>query len=216
MSEIDVREPRAPRRGLGPFTGAQLTVIIVVFALVLLAPIGAWAVSGSNVFITDPGSGQRAFVSGAGQVNVTASGAKAFYTHFTQLALVAGMSKAATPPNGRALVITSIVVDTYKDATPGASNNTEFFMSTADASCAHVNVSFPVVDTNPGALGDTVLPFNPGLVVPGGRSLCVQNFSPSNLYAEVYVYGYTIPASAAPAGASGRSTAPPEPQPDGR
>ena len=40
-------------------------------------------------------------------------------------------------------------------------------------------------------------------------------FSPSNLLAVVYVYGYTVPACAAPAGASGRTTAPPVLQPDG-
>ena len=33
-----------------------------------------------------------------------------------------------------------------------------------------------------------------------GRSLCVKNGDTTNLRAEVYVYGYLIPASAAPAG----------------
>ena len=46
-----------PQKTLGPFTGKQLTVIICTLMVVLLFPVGAWAVSGSNVFVTDPWSG---------------------------------------------------------------------------------------------------------------------------------------------------------------
>ena len=42
---------------LGPFTGRQLTTIIVTLIVVVLFPLGAWAVTGSNVFVTDATSG---------------------------------------------------------------------------------------------------------------------------------------------------------------
>lgn len=49
-------------RGLGPFSGGQLTIIIVTFAVLLLFPVGAWALSFSNVAITDPGGVNQARV----------------------------------------------------------------------------------------------------------------------------------------------------------
>ena len=42
---------RREGRGWGPFSGGQLTVIIVTFAALLLFPVGAWALSFSNVAI---------------------------------------------------------------------------------------------------------------------------------------------------------------------
>jgi hypothetical protein len=52
-----VREKRrGERRGFGPFTGAQVTVIVVTFAVLLLFPVGAWAAfTVSHVTITDNG-----------------------------------------------------------------------------------------------------------------------------------------------------------------
>ena len=61
-------ETGARRRGLGPFSGGQLTLIIVTFAVLLLFPIGAWAVAGSNVFVTDAVSGKQASVNTSGQL----------------------------------------------------------------------------------------------------------------------------------------------------
>jgi hypothetical protein len=56
-------------RGWGPFSGAQLTIIIVTISVMILLPVGAFAVvSGSNVFITDAVSGKQAKVSTNGEV----------------------------------------------------------------------------------------------------------------------------------------------------
>ena len=66
-------------RGLGPFTGGELAVVVVTFALLLLFPIGAWAVSGSNTFVTDAVSGQHASVNSAGALNVAEAGPKSFF-----------------------------------------------------------------------------------------------------------------------------------------
>jgi hypothetical protein len=58
---VDKRR-RREGRGLGPFSGGQLTLIIVTFAVLLLFPIGAWALTFSNVAITDPGGVNQAKV----------------------------------------------------------------------------------------------------------------------------------------------------------
>ena len=49
---------RAPKTW-GPFTGRQLTTIICVVFVTVMFPVGAWAVAGSNVFVTDAVSGAR-------------------------------------------------------------------------------------------------------------------------------------------------------------
>jgi hypothetical protein len=54
--------PKTRGRGLGPFTGGQLTILIVTFAVLLMFPIGAWALTFSNVAITDPGGVNQARV----------------------------------------------------------------------------------------------------------------------------------------------------------
>jgi len=64
---------RSDRRGWGPFSGAQLTIIIVAIAVMVLLPVGAFAVvSGSNAFITDATSGKQAKVTSNGEVLTSA------------------------------------------------------------------------------------------------------------------------------------------------
>jgi hypothetical protein len=65
---IETRHRRAGR-GLGPFSGGQLTIIIVTFAGLLLFPVGAWALSFTNVAITDPGGVNRAKVDTKNNLN---------------------------------------------------------------------------------------------------------------------------------------------------
>jgi hypothetical protein len=49
-------------RGLGPFTSGHLTIIVVTVLIVVAFPFAAFAVTGSNVFVTDATSGVRAKV----------------------------------------------------------------------------------------------------------------------------------------------------------
>src|SRR5689334_7825874 len=65
---------RREGRGLGPFSGGQLTVIIVAALLAIAFPVGAWAVSGSNVFVTDATSGVHAKVTSTGQLQTHPNG----------------------------------------------------------------------------------------------------------------------------------------------
>ncbi len=69
----EVRTGRSDRRGWGPFSGAQLTIIIVAIAVMVLLPVGAFAVvSGTNSFVTDPGTGKQAKVTANGEVLTSA------------------------------------------------------------------------------------------------------------------------------------------------
>jgi len=69
----EVGNVRSDRRGWGPFSGAQLTIIIVAIAVMVLLPVGAFAVvSGSNAFITDATSGKQAKVTSNGEVLTSA------------------------------------------------------------------------------------------------------------------------------------------------
>ena len=61
-------------RGLGPFSGGQITIIIVTLALVVGFPVSALAVTGNNVFLTDATSGKHATVNSNGQLATQASG----------------------------------------------------------------------------------------------------------------------------------------------
>jgi len=61
---------RREGRGLGPFTSGHLTIIVVTLVIVVAFPFAAFAVTGNNVFVTDPTSGTRAKVDSGGHVLV--------------------------------------------------------------------------------------------------------------------------------------------------
>src|SRR4051794_15607794 len=58
----------------GPFSGRQLTTIIVAFVLVIGVPVGASAVTGGNVFVADSASGHRAKVDVKGNIQTKLNG----------------------------------------------------------------------------------------------------------------------------------------------
>jgi hypothetical protein len=92
---------RRDGRGLGPFSGGQLTMIIVTFAVLLLFPIGAWALTFSNVAITDPGGVNQAKVDANNNLYTAThdavSGVAAKVNSFGQLSVAASGSVTATP-----------------------------------------------------------------------------------------------------------------------
>jgi hypothetical protein len=68
-------------RGWGPFSGGQITVIILAVVVMVGLPVGAFAVvSGSNVFVTDATSGKHATVNPGGQMLVAVKAQTAIVT----------------------------------------------------------------------------------------------------------------------------------------
>jgi hypothetical protein len=190
-------------RTWGPFNGRHLTIMFIgVLAAVVLIPVGAYAVSFTNVAITDPGGVNRAKVSTAGALSVsggvTANNASAtnLYENFGYPSFSAWSSVAA-PPAGKALVITSLNFDAYANPTPGG-DDLLFEVSAVDASCT--SFGYTVGDVNPPSVGVTSIAIPSGLVIPAGRALCAhQN---GNLGTETMIYGYLVPAASAPPGLS--------------
>ena len=92
---------RATRRGWGPFSGAQLTVIICTLIVMILFPVGAWAVAGSNVFVTDASNGRRVGVDAkggiVGTIHDAGTGKTAAVNSSGQLAVSATGSVIAAP-----------------------------------------------------------------------------------------------------------------------
>ena len=173
------------------------SAIIVALAVVIGFPAAASAVSGSAVFVTDPVTGAGARVDAAGKLQVAEATPKNFIMQSHNV-LASGKIVLATPSASHALVITSLAIDTYLDAAPGAFDYLEFFISHANATCG---LSAGDVDVlNPATIGETVVPFQPGIVVPAGRSLCVVDGDAAHLQADVFAYGYIVPAAAAPTG----------------
>lgn len=178
-------------------------MIIVTFAVLLLFPIGAWAVSGSNVFVTDAGSGSHASVNG-GALTVAQASPKDFFARGGPTG--SSFSRLLKPIPGKAAIVTSIVFDVFTAAATGIGHNIEAAVSRTDTSCSSTVSDpasfYPLFDLNPGGIGETIVPFQPGIVIPANRALCVVNQDTANLSVEVYAYGYYVPASAAPVGAA--------------
>jgi hypothetical protein len=71
-SDISTRR-RRQGRGLGPFTSGHLTIIVVALVIAVAFPFAAFAVTGSNVFVTDATSGARAKVDSLGELQTKAN-----------------------------------------------------------------------------------------------------------------------------------------------
>jgi hypothetical protein len=90
---------------------------VITLAVVIGFPVAAFAVSGSNVFVTDAHSGAHAAVNAAGGLSVagtvtaTPTPPNASYTSFTDASELLPCDQVTPPvPAGRALVVTSITV----------------------------------------------------------------------------------------------------------
>jgi hypothetical protein len=188
------------RRGLGPFTGRQLTTIICVLTVAIVAPIGAWAVTGSNVFVTDPISGAQAKVDSAGAVQSKAVLGSMAVPHVTpawsyhssmHFAFEDCTNVTAEVPSNKALVVTSITVKNVV-ATTGPIQ-IRVATGTFDEPCTvWTFLGRGVVEAD----GLTTISFPSGLVVGPGHTLDLSMDSPSddNL-SEVYVDGYWVPSA---------------------
>jgi hypothetical protein len=116
------------------------------------------------------------------------------YLHSVKFAITStsGCVAIAQPPANKAMVVREVKVDVFNDPSPGPSQNVEIFSGTG--------CNTFVGDVNPATVGETVLPFDPGLAVPAGSGLSAA--AGGGVQAEAYVDAYQVPASAVPAGAA--------------
>jgi hypothetical protein len=205
--------------------------MIMFVALVLGAtaiPIAANATStGSDVVITDPAANPERYAKvdqfGKLQVgdnhlktdilgnlkvapqygSVTATPAlpdDLFRTHFVVTG--AGVKTMAQPPGGKALIVTTVVLDWH-----GIPANGDFItLSVDDAPCA--GSSSLVQDFDLTTTPDfREVSLEPGVVVPDGSAFCGQltNFGASGGAVEVAVLGYLVPAGSVSAAAAERA-----------
>jgi hypothetical protein len=179
-------------RGLGPFTGRQLTVIIVTAVLVVGLPVGAYAsIRGSNVFVTDHISGAHASVSSTGSLQTTAVapiGGVAVHASVSAGSLNCGFF---SPPAGKAFEITGVVL------VPAGASTSSGTALTLDAE-SHTGCAGPLNDIAFGTYSADQpdhFSFNPGIGLKSGHYLDFYAIgSPGT--SRVLVYGYYISATA--------------------
>ena len=186
---------RRTGRGWGPFSGGQLTAIILGITLAIAYPVGAWAVSGSNVFVTDSISGKTARVDRLGNQKVAisdkVSGREALVNSEGKLGVAPEPAVYATGQinatgawtsvgshHDYPVTITSLNVDTSA-VTPGTNDAVEF--ASSSSSCS--SVSGPIEVVHPGGIGLTSMDLGPGLELPPTVLLCVFNTDPTHLHA---------------------------------
>jgi len=175
--------------------------ILAIGALVVVA--GMLVVPGSALgkalkFMGIEGtSGNRADVSAANQLLTTTANPADFYQPGFQF-LPSGSTVSFPAPTDSALVITSLRIDAYYDPSPGGGSDVFFEVETG-TSCAGSMVGTYDEIVNPGGIGVTVIPLDPGVGIPEGDALCAQAGA-GGMDSEVNLSGYTVPSSSVTAG----------------
>jgi len=228
----------------------------VTFAALLLFPMGAWALSFTNVAIIDPGGVNRAkvdsgknlhpavadpagvnvakvdvknnlntalhdavsgvaakvdafgrqVVSGSVTANVAYPTSAIVHSDSGSGSPVVGAGdncssgscpKLIAPPAGKALVVTSIHVDTYLVA---AGTSFGFYRS-SDGTCSVASLDLFMEAVNPPGVGVTDLQYDlpGGMTIPAGKALCMFGSNPGSLAADVTAWGYSVASTAVPA-----------------
>ena len=186
-------------RGWGPFTGRQLTTIICIALVTILFPVGAWAVTGSNVFITSASTGAHAAVSSTGALSVTGSVnanqalPASTFTSFSGAAESTGCNRVTPPvPAGKALVVTSVNV-AVSFVTTGP-----VFVAVDAASGASPCGAIESVDESyvPGTKTSEDVQIPSGVAIKAGHAVGVFLQSASgDAQAVVHVHGYYVSSS---------------------
>ncbi len=171
----------------------QLWLAAGVAAGLILAPTAAVAAGIGVTSLVGP-NGTKADVARTGQVITSTADPneiRGFVTSLSGGGSESSCTKLYSPPHGFSFVVTQVVTDTYLDPTPGSDNDVEIYTGTASTACKTA-----IADVNPPSVGDQVLPFAPGVVIPSGDDLSVIAFG--GVSVEVYGLGYLVPSADAP------------------
>jgi hypothetical protein len=144
-------------------------------------------VDGSGHLFVSDGSGPMTV---DGTVNVQAA-PTSNYLHFSSGALDSGRGcvTIATPLSGKAMIVRQVRINVIADPSPGVGQVVELFRG---ASC---NISL-VGEVNPPTVGQTVVPFDPGLGIPSGSALSA--IVVGSVRAAVWTDAYTVSAGSVP------------------
>jgi hypothetical protein len=191
---------RAGPKTWGPFTGRQLTTLLCVLIVMVLFPVGAWAVSGSNVFVTDATTGARASVDASHNLQTKVNGLVTAnqsptqnFVQSTETLLPATYVPVISATATHAFVITDMHLD-WENQIPGNEDYVEVNLGTAGTPCTSMSTKaleyFDLPDQN----DSRDVPYTTGYVVPAGKSLCAA--APVNDGDVVIrVFGYFVGAS---------------------
>jgi hypothetical protein len=181
----------AVRRLLEPDRRCSRWLVAGLLAGVILAPAAAVAATLSTVRIVGT-DGVTVSVASSGQLATAAVSPNALHVfHFYNLS-GSTCDAVYTSPHGSALVLETITVDVYSAGSPGPGVNLRV---ASNASCRA-----QLADVNPSTVGATSIGLSPGVVIPAGKSLYA--IGDNNAAAELYGYGYLVPAADAPVGTS--------------
>jgi len=184
------REQATPTK-LGAFTGGQITVIAITCVLAIADPVGASAVTRSNVYITDRVTGGHAGVDASGRL--ATADVPAVGSILASGLAIGGTPECAfvTPPAGKALVITGVEL-----APHGAAAGTEAQANVyvhANGSCSGTiihSVAFAYFSSDQ----PQEVTMSPGVGLKTGHFIGLgDNTIGTDMW--VTLYGYYIPAS---------------------
>lgn len=185
-----------------PSTGTILGAIALFIALGGTA----LAATATVVNIADPttpahvahvdASGRLEVGDGSGPLTVdgtvtTQQATPANYVHVATLGLTSGRGcvEIAAPPTNRAMIVTDVKIDVFSDPSPGPDQYVRVF---SDPSCQTA-----VADVNPSGVGQTLVPFEPGVGIAAGSQLSA--IVSGSVEAEAYTDGYAVAQSVVPA-----------------
>ena len=182
-----------------------------IIAALLLVPTTAVAVSTATMTIIKGGSASgEASVTAAHQLLSTTVNPKAYInTGPSEIINVNGYAIIASPPSGDALIVTTIHIDTFSDPAPETNQYLLFFI-TPSTTCGGGQVGSYQTVVTPSSIGETDIPFTPGLAIPAGDALCAE--ATNNIVGDASVTGYTVPSGEVPAGPLHRVSALPRQQ----
>ena len=181
----------------------------ILAGLALFVALGGTAMAAATVVnIADPtapsqiahvdASGKLEVGDGAGALTVNGTvtaqqSAPSSFVHGAAFGLsgTRGCVKIATAPADKAMIVKQVKVDVFADPSPGIGQTVELF---SDGSCLTL-----VADLNPPGLGQTVVPFDPGVGIKAGSSMSA--IVSGSVQAETYTDGYLVSASLVPAAA---------------
>jgi hypothetical protein len=135
-------------------------------------------------------------VTGAGQLLTTNADPAYSYVNGTPAAQNkgvfqgAGLTEVAAPLPTMALIITSIHISAF-NVTATGDPFVQFNIQSGPCTEATQPGPFDELDTN--TSGETVLPYEPGVVVPAGDVVCGESYN--GLSAAVTVVGYSVPGN---------------------